>query len=187
MAGAGCGAILLVFAAYCGGGAIQDSRRDATAVRANGEILEGWSCSPTSGRPFQNCPDGIRPEYLYLTFDARGSRTMAEPNAEAACRKAARRQLAGYAFAKIMAQYVESTSGVSDGESTAHAILNRGGGTIRESGIYECCSLNQRTGRCSKSNESETATWEECLCVGFMRFPGGQQAFEKLAEEVSTE
>jgi hypothetical protein len=183
----------LTFATYCGGG--NDGRRDATTVGAEGWVFEGWACAPDAAKakaglsPAEYCQDDDKKDYLYLKFSARSSERAIRAGSiamkQTTCRRAARDLVAGDGLSKILGDYVEQASGVSDGQSTGHAIVTQSAGKISGIGLYDCCSLNQQTGRCAKDNDPET--WEDCQCVGYFKYPGGQRAFEATVQEVSVD
>ena len=168
----------------CGG---NDARRDATTVGQDGWVVEGWACEPKTDKkdpPSVTCK-GDKKDYLYMKFAARASQKALDANSIAmkmsTCREAARLQVAGDGLAKIIGEYLEKASGVSDGQSTGVAIVSQMRGKISGIGIYDCCSIDQDTGKCVAQGKKED--WNDCMCVGYMKFPGGQKAFEAKAEE----
>ena len=48
----------------------------------------------------------------------------------------------------------------------------------REKGLYRCCSLDVETMKCAQKEEKQT--WNECLCLGYLRYPGGRKALEEI-------
>ncbi|MCB1323063.1 MAG: lipoprotein LipL21 [Leptospiraceae bacterium] len=186
--------IPLMMAMSCGGG---DARRDATTVGASGWIFEGWACAPDSSEalkgnsPAEYCDDVDEEDkdYLYMKFSARASSRAIRENSiamkQSTCRDAALTQVKGDGLSKIVGDYLEQASGVSDGQSTGVAIIRQSQGKIRGIGLYDCCSLNPSTGRCAESDEPET--WEECQCVGYLRYPGGRDAFKADAQETGAD
>lgn len=185
-------AVLGIALIACSG--TDDGRRNATSVGSDGWVFEGWSCAPNTNEalkgnsPAEYC-DGEDNNYLYLKFTARASARAIARNSvamkQSTCRRAARDQVAGDGLSKILGDAIEQASGVVDGESTGHAIIAQSQGLVRGVGIYNCCSLNNRSGKCAKAEEAET--WEECQCVGYMKFPGGQDAFESAVEKITSE
>lgn len=169
----------------CGG---NDSRRDATTVGQDGWVVEGWACEPKTDKndPPSKTKCGEKKDYLYMKFAARASQKALDANSIAmkmsTCREAARLQVAGDGLAKIIGEYLEKASGVSDGQSTGVAIVSQMKGKISGIGIYDCCSIDQDTGKCVSAGKKED--WNDCMCVGYMKFPGGQKAFQAKAEEV---
>lgn len=171
----------------CGGG---DNRRDATTVGAEGWVFEGWACKPDSARalrgesPAEYCADSDSKDYLYLKFSARASERAIRAGSiamkQTTCRRAARDLVAGDGLSKIIGDYIEQASGVVDGQSTGQAIIAQSQGRISGIGLYDCCSLNQE-GRCAREGEPET--WEDCQCVGYFKYPGGERAFEAQVKE----
>lgn len=177
----------------CGG---PDERRDATSNRENGWIFEGWACAPNTARalkgesPADYCDTSNikKNTYLYMKFAARASeRAIARESVammQSTCRRAAKDQISGDAIGKILGEYLEGASGVEDGESTGQTIVSQFRGKIRGIGVYDCCPLDQDTGLCADPDKSGVGRmWKECVCVGYMRFPGGQAAFNAAAEE----
>ena len=187
--------LLLALVAACGGG--NDGRRDATTVGAEGWVFEGWVCAPDAAKaksglsPAEYCQDDDNKDYLYLKFSARASERAIRAGSiamkQTTCRRASRDLVAGDGLSKIIGDYVEQASGVSDGQSTGQAIVTQTQGKISGIGIYDCCSLNQQTGRCANPANNDAETWEDCQCVGYFKFPGGQRAFEAVASEVSAD
>ena len=187
--------LALSFTVACGGA--NDGRRDATTVGAEGWVFEGWACAPDAAKaksglsPADYCVDDDNKDYLYLKFSARASERAIRAGSiamkQTTCRRASRDLVAGDGLSKIIGDYVEQASGVSDGQSTGQAIVTQTQGKISGIGIYDCCSLNQQTGRCANPDDGDAETWEDCQCVGYFKFPGGQRAFEAIAEETSVE
>lgn len=171
-----------------------DTRRDATTVGKDGWVFEGWACAPDSAAarrgesPGDYCDGRGKDEmdYLYMKFSAAASdkaiQTGRLSQMMATCRDAALTQVKGDGVSKIIGDYLEQASGVSDGQSTGVAIVRESRGKIKGVGLYDCCAMSNDTGTCVA--EGEVENWEQCLCVGYMRYPGGQDAFESLAEQV---
>ena len=172
-------------------------RRDATTVGAGGWVFEGWACAPdqTKARlgqsPADYCKEASKKDYLYLKFLARASDKAIQVDSiamkQSTCRRAARDLVAGDGLSKVIGDYVEQASGVQDGQSTGQTIVAQSRGIISGVGLYDCCSLNAKTGRCADYKRNEAETWEECQCVGYFRYPGGKRAFEAKVEAVSPE
>lgn len=189
----GTAVLATALALNCGGGG--DSRRDATTVGQEGWVFEGWACAPDAAKaksglsPAEYCQDDSNKDYLYLKFSARASdkaiaaRSIAMK--QTTCRRAARDLVAGDGLSKIIGDYVEQASGVSDGQSTGQAIVTQSSGKISGIGLYDCCSMSPDTGRCVDPKSGEAETWEDCQCVGYFKFPGGQKAFEAKVQEVA--
>lgn len=181
---------LLTFAVACGAG---DNRKDATSVGKSGWIYEGWACAPDAAAgkrgesPAEYCKDKKDFDYLYMKFNARASDKAIKANSvgmkNSTCREAARLQVAGDGLKKMIGEYLEAASGVSDGQSTGSVIVSESKGNIKGIGVYDCCSVNNDTGTCANIGEAET--WEECQCVGYMRWAGGQKSFESKAKEAA--
>jgi hypothetical protein len=186
------GTALISTLAFCGGGG--DSRRDATTVGENGWIFEGWACAPDAAAgqrgesPGQYCKGKKKEQmdYLYLKYPAAASDKAIKSGRLAqmmsTCRDAALTQIKGDGLSKIIGDYLEQASGVADGQSTGVAIVRQSAGKISGTGIYDCCAVDNNTGKCVKKGEKEN--WEQCICVGYMRFKGGQDALEAMASEV---
>jgi len=182
---------LIAMSVSCGS---NDYRRDATTVGEFGWVFEGWACAPNSAlakkgiSPSEYCTDipMNKHDYLYMKFSAAASEkainTGRLAQMMATCREAARLQVAGDGLAKIIGEYIEKASGVSDGQSTGVAIMSQLKGQIKGVGLYDCCAIDNDTGSCVKPGEKEN--WEQCMCVGYMKFPGGQKNFESWAEKV---
>ena len=170
------------------------NRRDATST-GRGWIFEGWACAPDSAKaleglsPAHYCKgkDKKEMDYLYMKFSARASQKAIQMNSigmkQTTCREAARLQVAADGLAKILGEYLEKASGVSDGQSTGVAIIAQTKGIMKGVGIFDCCSIDEKTGRCTKIGEPEK--WVECQCVGYMKFPGGQDGLVAQAKRVS--
>ena len=180
----------LVLFVNCGG---DKSRRDATTVGKHGWVFEGWACAPNAAKaklgqsPAEYCEDDGKNDYLYMKFSAAASQKAIDTGRlaqmMATCREAARLQVAGDGLAKIIGEYLEKASGVSDGQSTGVAIVSQTRGKIRGVGIYDCCAIDNDTGACTEPGKKED--WSQCMCVGYMKFPGGQKGFETMAKELS--
>jgi len=180
-----------LFAIHCGG---DSARRDATSVGKEGWVFEGWACAPDTAAalrgesPASYCKDPESFDHLYLKFSAvaseRAIRSGRIAMMQATCRDAALTQIKGDGLSKLIGDYLEQASGVQDGQSTGVAILRQSRGQIRGIGLYDCCSLDAKTGRCVKPGEE---TWEQCQCVGYMKFPGGKKGFETMAEKAEAE
>ncbi len=152
--------------------------------------FEGWACAPDAAAakrgesPAEYCKGKEKEfDYLYMKFSARASDKAIKANSvamkQSTCREAARLQVAGDGLKKILGEYLEQASGVSDGQSTGSVIVSESKGLIKGVGVYDCCSLNNETGVCANIGEAET--WEECQCVGYLRYAGGQKALEAKA------
>ncbi|WCL49528.1 lipoprotein LipL21 [Leptospira sp. GIMC2001] len=182
--------VAALIAASCGG---NDSRRDATSVGEAGWVFEGWACAPDTAAakrgesPADYCKDTSKFDHLYMKFSAVASEKAIKSNRVAAmqstCRQAAKDQIAGDGLSKVIGDHLEKASGVSDGQSTGQVIVSQTAGKIKGIGVYDCCAIDNDTGSCIKKGEPEN--WEQCQCVGFMKFPGGQKAFESMAQEAS--
>lgn len=184
-------AILALVLASCGE---KDYRRDATTVGEHGWVFEGWACAPDTAAakrgqsPAEYCTgDSDDFDYLYMKFSARASDKAINAGSiamkQTTCRRAARDLIAGDGLSKILGDYMEQASGVSDGQSTGQVIVAQSSGLVRGVGVYDCCSLDNRTGICAKKGEPEL--WEDCQCVGYMKYPGGKKAFESAATEAA--
>jgi hypothetical protein len=183
--------LVLLAAVSCGSG---DSRRDATTVGSEGWVFEGWACAPDASKALQGlspanyCGDDDNKDYLYLKFSARASERAIRAGSiamkQTTCRRAARDLVAGDGLSKVLGDYLEQASGVSDGQSTGQAIIAQSQGRVSGIGLYDCCSLNAE-GRCAKEGEPET--WEDCQCVGYFKYPGGQRAFEAVVKETTAQ
>lgn len=178
-----------IFATYCG--SKNEARRDATTVGEAGWVFEGWACAPDAaeakkGRsPAQYCTEDKPRDYLYLKFSAAASEKAIQSGRlaqmMATCRDAALTQIKGDGLSKIIGDYLEQASGVQDGQSTGVAIVRQSKGLIKGVGIYDCCAIDNNTGSCVKPGEKED--WSQCMCVGYMRFEGGQKKFQTMAEQ----
>jgi len=176
----------------CGG---NEARRDATTVGKKGWVFEGWACAPDTTKamqgqsPAQYCQGSKKNDYLYMKFSAAASEkainTGRIAQMMATCREAARLQVAGDGLAKIIGEYIEKASGVSDGQSTGVAIVSQTRGRIKGVGLYDCCAIDNKTANCVKPGQPEK--WEQCMCVGYMKFPGGRKAFESMAEKAKAQ
>ena len=170
-------------------------RRNATTVGKSGWIFEGWACAPDSAKalegksPAHYCAKVEKKDkdYLYMKFSARASQKAIQMNSigmkQTTCREAARLQVAADGLAKILGEYLEKASGVSDGQSTGVAIIAQTKGIMKGVGIYDCCSIDEKTGRCAEIGQKEN--WVECQCVGYMKFPGGQDGLVAQAKRVT--
>lgn len=184
-------AIVVSFTFFSCGGGGNDGRGDATTVGEHAWVFEGWACAPRGskeGSPQEYCSDNSVSDndYLYMKVAAAASdRAIASKRIaqmQATCRQAAEDQIKGNGLSKIIGDYLERASGVADGQSTGFAIVTETKGKIKGVGLYNCCSMNPKNGLCAEPGEPET--WEQCMCVGYIKFPGGQDAFETRAEEL---
>ena len=171
----------------CGG---DKGRRDATTVGERGWVFEGWACGPLADKSMP--PSQIqckKKDHLYMKFSAAASQKAIDSGRLAqmmsTCREAALLQIKGDGLSKIIGEYLEKASGVSDGQSTGVAIVASTRGKIKGVGVYDCCAINNDTGKCTKPGKREN--WEQCMCVGYMKFRGGQKSFNSAAEEVKAE
>ncbi len=172
-----------------------EARRDATTVGKEGWVFEGWACAPDAAEakkgksPAEYCTPDKPKDYLYMKFSAAASQKAIDSGRLAqmmsTCRDAALTQIKGDGLSKIIGDYLEQASGVQDGQSTGVAIVRQSKGKIQGVGIYDCCAINNDTGRCVEEGQKED--WSQCMCVGYMKFPGGQKAFETMAKEASAQ
>lgn len=175
--------------AGCGG---SNERRDATTVGKAGWIFEGWACAPDSAKallgesPASYCKDDKAKDYLYMKFSAAASQKAIDSQRTAqmmsTCRDAALTQIKGDGLSKIIGDFLEQASGVSDGQSTGVAIVRQSKGLIKGVGIYDCCAINNDTGECLEKGSEKAGAWAQCMCVGYLKFPGGQKGFETAAQ-----
>lgn len=182
-----------VFMVNCGSSG--DRRNDATTVGENAWYFEGWACAPMASKkdkesPAEYCEGRSEKDldYLYMKMSAAASDNAIKSGRitqkRATCVQAAEDQVKGNGLSKIIGDYIESTSGVADGQSTGFAIVRETQGRIKGVGIYNCCSVNAETGRCVEKDAAEE--WEQCMCVGYIRFPGGQKGFQTMAEKAQS-
>lgn len=183
--------VAMTWVASCGGSG--SSRRDATTVGADGWIFEGWACAPDAAAarrgesPAEYCEgkDKKEMDYLYMKFPAAASeRSIASGRQSmmaSTCRAAALTQVKGDNLAKIVGEYVETVGGTSDGQSTGEAIIRQSSGIVKGTGIYDCCAVDENL-NCAEEDEQN---WEQCMCVGYMRYPGGQDKFMSDAEKAT--
>lgn len=179
---------------YCGSSR-NDARNDATSTGPDGWIFEGWACAPDAAKalqrqsPAQYCLDDKPKDYLYMKFSAAAAQDAIDKGMvamkQSTCRKAAKDQISSDGLAKILGEYLEQASGVKNGQSTGQVIIAQNKGLIRGVSIYNCCSLDQGTGVCTVAGQAET--WDQCQCVGVLKYPGGQKGFEASAEKASAE
>ena len=176
------------------------ARQDATQTGDFGWIFEGWACQPdaVAGKghpPSEYCKweenlEKAR-DYLYIKVSAAPSKlSLKEKNLSmkmATCRQSAKDQVNADALEKIIGAVVVKHGGVLDGRSTGFAILSKVKGKISGTGIYDCCSIDNKTGKCANPTENEPEKWDACMCVGYIRYPGGQDAFESKAVDVARE
>lgn len=178
----------------CGG---NNERRDATTVGKAGWIFEGWACAPDTTRalkgesPAEYCKDSKENDYLYMKFSAAASQKAIDSGRTAqmmsTCRDAALTQVKGDGISKIIGDYLEQASGVSDGQSTGVAIVRQSKGLIKGVGIYDCCALNNENGECIEKGKESAGVWAQCMCVGYMKFPGGKKGFESMAQKAEAQ
>jgi len=188
--------LIALFAVSCG----VNRRWDATSVGDRGWVFEGWACAPNQAEalkgksPAEYCDtDDIKKnDYLYMKFTAAAKQSVVDEGRiakiQASCREAAKVQVQGDGLQKIVGAFIEGTSGVEDGESTGSVIMKQYRGTISGIGIYNCCPLDKNTGECMKpGTQGYALAWSECQCVGYLKFPGGQKAFQAAAERARDE
>ena len=157
-------------------------------------LFEGWACRPDLERternrsPVQNCSDEQKREWLYMKFTVRASEKAIRKNdpdlKQTTCRKAAGFQMSADGLPKILGEFIEKSSGTTD-ISYGVAIVTQTRGLMRHVGLYGCCSLNENSGRCAAPKEP--ATWTECLCVGYMKYPGGEKSFESCKRNLDSD
>ena len=185
-----CTALVLALA-NCPGG--NSDRRNATTVGKGGWVFEGWACAPDASRALrgespahycQEVPENQH-DYLYMKFSAAASQRAIDKGMismmMATCREAARLQVAAEGLTKILGEYLQKASGVSDGQSTGVAIVSQTKGLMKGVGLYDCCAIDNDTGRCTKKDKED---WSQCQCVGYMRYPGGKEALISEARRI---
>ena len=193
-------AVLATFAlSACSGGGT-NSRRDATTTGEFGWIFEGWACQPDAVAGKGNPPSVYcnwdenkeKPrDYLYIKVAGAPSKAALKENniamKLATCRQASKDQVDADGLAKVLGSILSKTSGVVDGRSTGFAIMSKVKGRISGTGIYDCCSIDNKTGACADPTKGEPEKWESCMCVGYIKYPGGKAAFESKATELAKE
>ena len=187
------GVLALFSVLYCPSGNADPDKRNATSVGKLGWVFEGWACAPDSSKamqglsPAQYCNDDSQKDYLYMKFSAAAEQGSIDSGMiskmMATCREAARLQVAGDGMVKIIGEYIEKAAGVSNGQSTGVAIVSQARGQVRGVGLYDCCAMDNDTGACVKPDLKQN--WAQCICVGYMKYPGGQKAMVTKAKELA--
>jgi len=159
-------------------------------VRNNGQrgadswIFEGWLCQPDKGKglrglnPVEYCSEDDKNEFLYIKYSATANTgAIIGPANRPSCRRHALDQISSdEGFAKILGDFLERTNGLQKGTETARLIIAQGRTLLGDRSIYACCSMNPyETGQCVPAGEPDL--WNECLCVGAFKYPGGQRSF----------
>lgn len=153
-------------------------------------VFEGWACAPDSSKALQGqslaeyCKGSEKKDYLYMKFSAAASQKFVDSGDQkqmmTTCREAARLQISVDGLARLIGELEENGDGLYQGPPLA-IIVSEMKGKLKQIGIYDCCSIDNDTGACTKPGMKED--WSQCVCVGYMEFPGGQKAFEKLVRE----
>jgi hypothetical protein len=140
-------------------------------------VFEGWGCSPGPDRhqqPNYRCPEK---DYLFMLFgvttQSSNNGTANLPSIEDRCRVAALQ--AARESSLLTCAFFEIGE---DFECPVFAQTPWYRKQFTEIGVYNCCPMDDKTGRCTDSVTREQET--QCMCVGYMRFIGGSSAFEKL-------
>jgi len=170
-------------------------RRLAIMTDKSNWLFEGWACAPdatqikNSINPVHFCDKGEKKEYLYMKFTAAPSKKALESDRigqiRTSCREAASRQIQGEGLDKIIGSYLVTATGDEINQASGSALVKRYEGRIKGTGIYQCCALGENSESCRKNDEKEDRS--RCLCIGYLRFPGGREAFDTIIQEIKSE
>ena len=161
------------------------------APSKNAWVFEGPACEPNSKMkqrgltPAHYCKPEDRRGYLYMKLKSWPSPESIRRNdlrmKQMTCRESAHLQIAGDGLPKVVMDYVKRNPDVLPdcrGKELTNLpelyCVNRSIGyccPMMGIGLYDCCSLNERTGRCAENGEAET--WDQCLCIAIKYFWGG--------------
>jgi len=153
-------------------------------------VFEGWACAPhpsgTVSIPHRCRNEDIaKMEYLYfkisaspssLDFKSGNTRRM-----KAGCMKEAHRRIAREP-GRIICEIISNVDASDPGPCPSEELTRRIRQATQESGVYNCCALDSNTGRCVRPGRPED--WSECMCIVYLRFPGGRKSFGKLVREM---
>ena len=170
----------------------------------NAWLYEGWACAPDQRThakglsPADDCKELPR-DHLYVTFRARPSEKGPHQNSigykMSTCRENARLELAVSDMNNVLRQYIRKNPRLHPGCRWQEipefnpcgrrfgAVINSACCSIRGIGMYECCSINEKTGRCAEQGEAED--WNECLCIAYTKYPGGNKYAESMCRDVT--
>ena len=172
----------LLFVVSCAG--VDTGRRDATTTGTGGWIFEGWGGPPVQSNDGKTPKDTTPKDWYYMKFGARASAKAVAKKSQmmmlTTCREAARVQGANAVIQKMVGETLESASGVSDGESIGQVIISETKGLVKGVGAYDCKAV----GPGSDPKDESKDNWEECMCVIYAKFPGGQDALVATAKKV---
>ena len=148
----------------------------------------GWACLPDMGKKLM----GENPlhrdceprEYFFLSVKARASQRAVEKGnvqmMRSTCRAAARSVALGNEKARRMFDFMETRKVVQQGDR--QAVITEFNGTVRGAGLYECCPHVAGGKGCAKKQTK----WEQCICLAYWRYPGGQKALLEKAKPGAT-
>ncbi len=183
---------ILLLLLYCASDDTK-SRQNLSILAANRWVFEGWACEPrgllsqTRQSPIESCDDSTTKDYLYLKFFGKASeKALAKSSSvmkQSSCSKEVKEQLLSVGLEKVVGEYIGQVLNVQDAEFVSHRIMTQTKDRISEVGLYGCCSLNTRTGKCADVSKSGPDEWEECLCVGYFHYSGGRKSFEKQVKK----
>ena len=183
-------AVIAAFFPLVSGPCMPKETRNAAAARPNAWIFNGWGCKPEYRKaerglsPAQACAGDAGMEWLYSKIAASADERAAAAGNHSlifsSCRGNARLALA----AQLSMHFGSEICGAHpacDSQSVGRAFLAAYYGGVRNSGIYKCCALAGKTGRCATKERKSSP--RDCLCVVYAKLPGGRPLFDSRLKE----
>ena len=145
----------------------------------------GWSCPPKyPDKPFTSidlpiqCKENDPDEYYYGKVFAKASpksiKNKDKIKMESSCRQAAQ-FLIRSDFIKVEPYLCSFRI-----PSPIEPYPNLSKYIEKETKIYFCCPINPQTEKC---DNPEIGDWSNCECYGYLKYPGGAKAFNKIVFE----
>lgn len=123
-----------------------------------------WAQSP----PVTVIAEGWVGEFLALKIS--GTAAPNASDAQTSCNKDALQVMHTDGLARVLGGFLNQ----SDGGAAVSQLLRENPGIQQGAIIRQCCSLSSTTGQCATQPSEQT--WEQCLCAGVIRYPGGPWA-----------
>ncbi|WP_086448570.1 lipoprotein LipL21 [Leptospira venezuelensis] len=174
---------------YCGSTIAQ---KDVNSVSKDDWSFQGWGGPPPEQGSNGKTPRDTNPkEYFYIKYSSNASiKAIAKKNPimmQSTCRENARLQGASNITRKMISDsepsewitYSEYERGAVSYVLSTDCNPSVSASLFRSPKIYEC----KATGPGSDPNDVSKDNWEECLCIIYIKVPGGRDALIERMKE----
>ncbi|PJZ51145.1 lipoprotein LipL21 [Leptospira saintgironsiae] len=169
-------AVSVVLLTYCGA---NTAIKKTTSVTSGPWSFEGWGGPPEQRNDGKTPKDTNPKEYYYTKISSHASiKSIAKKNPvmiQSTCRESARLEGTSDLIKKMYDGFQPTgwfSSNKSQQELTTDCNPTLSASLVQNIKIYEC----KATGPGSDPNDISQDNWEECLCIIYVKFPGGRDA-----------